>query len=75
MRDLNYELKQLCYRNRDGSFTTQSDWGRILDLIATQLHELGYRDMHTTSLKPKHVEALAERWQAESLSPGRSRTG
>jgi site-specific recombinase XerC len=70
MRNLNYELKQLCHRNRDGSFATQADRERILDLIANQLHELGYRDMRATSLKPKHVEALVERWKAESLSPG-----
>ena len=25
MRNLNYELKQLCYRNRDGSYATQAD--------------------------------------------------
>ncbi len=53
-----------------GSFATQADRGRILDLIANQLHELGYRDMRATSLKPKHVEALTERWKADSLSPG-----
>ena len=53
MRNLNYELKQLCHRNRDGSYATQADRERILDLIANQLHELGYRDMHATSLKPK----------------------
>jgi site-specific recombinase XerC len=70
MRNLNYELKQLCHRNRDGSYATQADRERILDLIANQLHELGYKDMRATSLKPKHVEALAERWKAESLSPG-----
>jgi site-specific recombinase XerC len=70
MRNLNYELKQLCYRNRDGSYATQADRARILDLIANQLHQLGYKDMRATSLKPKHVEALVARWQAESLSPG-----
>jgi site-specific recombinase XerC len=70
MRNLNYELKQLCHRNRDGSYATQADRARMLDLIANQLHELGYKDMRATSLKPKHVEALAERWKAESLSPG-----
>jgi integrase len=70
MRNLNYELKQLCHRNRDGSYATQADRWRMLDLIANQLHELGYKDMRATSLKPKHVEALAERWKAESLSPG-----
>ena len=28
MRDLNYQLKQLCRRNRDGSFATQADRAR-----------------------------------------------
>ena len=70
MRNLNYELKQLRYRNRDGSYATQADRWRMLDLIANQLHELGYKDMRATSLKPKHVEALIARWQAESISAG-----
>lgn len=59
MRNLNYELEQLCRRNRDGSFVTR----RNHDLVANQLHELGYRHMATASLKPKHVERLVERWQ------------
>src|ERR1043166_957009 len=33
-----------------------ADGSRILDLIANQLHELSYKDMCATSLKPKHVE-------------------
>ena len=70
MRNLNYELKQLCHRNRDGSYATQADRAHMLDLIANQLHELGYKDMRATSLKPKHVEALVARWKAESVSPG-----
>ena len=70
MKDLNYELKQLCRRSRDGSYATQADRERTLDLIADQLLAMGYRHMHAMSLKPKHVEALAERWQAESLSAG-----
>ena len=41
MRNLNYELKQLCRRNRDGSFATQRDRERVLDLVASQLHEMG----------------------------------
>ena len=40
MRDLNYSLKQLCHRNRDGSFAKQADRDRILDLIADQLYEM-----------------------------------
>ena len=41
MRDLNYSLKQLCMRNRDGSYATQADRQHILDLIANQLEENG----------------------------------
>jgi hypothetical protein len=70
MRDLNYALKQLGRRNRDGSYATQADREHILDLIADQLEELGFRHMDASSLKPKHVEKLVERWLAEGLSPG-----
>jgi Phage integrase, N-terminal/Integrase len=70
MRDLNYELKQLCRRNRDGSYATQRDRERVLDLVAGQLQELGYRHMAAASLKPKHVEGLVNRWQLEGLAIG-----
>ena len=70
MRDLNYQLKQLGRRNRDGSFATQADRERMLALFANQLHEAGYRHMRPDSLKPKHVEALLERWKAEEISAG-----
>src|SRR5438105_14959366 len=70
MRDLNYDLKQLCHRNRDGSYATQADREHILDLVADQLGEMGFRHMNAHSLKPKRVEKLVERWLAENLSPG-----
>jgi hypothetical protein len=70
MRDLNYQLKQLCRRNRDGSFATQRDRARVLDLVANQLQEAGFRHLGATSLKPKHVEGLVARWQAEGLAVG-----
>ena len=70
MRDLNYQLKQLCRRNKDGSFTTQRDRERLLTQMANQLHDLGYRHMSAQSLKPKHVEALVKHWQGEALSVG-----
>ena len=70
MRDLNYQLKQLCRHNRDGSHQTQRDRERMLLLIADRLHVLGYRKMGAQSLKPKHVEALVDRWKAERLGPG-----
>ena len=70
MKTLNYELKQLCARNRDGSFATQADRERILTLVANQLREMGFVNMQAQSLKPKHVEKLVERWTAEGLSTG-----
>jgi hypothetical protein len=70
MRDLNYQLKQLCQRNRDGSFATRADRERILYLVANQLVELGFRHMSADSLKPKHVVALVERWQGEQVATG-----
>ena len=70
VRDLNYQLKQLCRRNRDGSYATQRNRERLLSLIADQLHALGYRGMRAQSLKPKHVEALVKLWQGEGLSVG-----
>ncbi len=70
MRELNYQLKQLCRRNRDGSYRTQADRERQLTLIANQLRALGYRKMSAQSLKPKHVEALVKHWQEGGLSVG-----
>jgi integrase len=68
MDKLQWDLKQLCKRNRDGSFSTQAARERMLDLSARQLADLGYKDMRAQSLKPKHVDALVSRWLGEGLS-------
>jgi hypothetical protein len=70
MREFNYELKQLCRRNCDGSYATRADRERILDLIANQLQEMGFKHMHATSLKAKHVAALVARWHTEQIATG-----
>ncbi|MFO1321716.1 MAG: phage integrase N-terminal domain-containing protein [Burkholderiales bacterium] len=70
MRDLNFQLKQLCHRNQEGSFATRATRERILTRVANQLHELGFRHLAVQGLKPKHVEALVQRWTAEGLSAG-----
>jgi integrase len=70
MDDLTYTLRQLCQRNRDGSYTTQADRMRSLSLAARQLREAGFRQMKASSLKGKHVQALLEHWQGEGLSSG-----
>lgn len=70
MRDLNYDFKQICRHNRDGSYGTQADRQNILDLVADQLHEMGFRGLRAQGFKPKHVQKLVERWLAEGLAPG-----
>jgi site-specific recombinase XerC len=70
MKKLNFELKNLCDRNRDGSYATREKRFRALQQCADQLHEMGYKKMGKSSLKPKHVEALVERWKQEELTPG-----
>lgn len=70
MKDLNYQLMKLCRANRDGSYSTEATRRRILDRIANQLHELGYKHMQAKSLKPKHVGALVSLWKDQGLSVG-----
>ena len=71
MRDLNYRLKGICNRNCDGGYSTRKRRWKELDLIARQLHEIGYtrfKDPHKP--KGRHVTALVERWKAQGLSVG-----
>jgi integrase len=70
MDDLTHTLRELCYRNRDGSHATQRDRLRILMLASRQLREAGFRQMRATSLKGRHVDLLVERWQREGLTAG-----
>ena len=70
MRDLNFETKQLCERNRDGSHSTQANRQKILNLVADQIHGLGFRNLKLGNIKPKHIEALINHWKLEGLSSG-----
>lgn len=70
MKNLNYQLKALCERNQDGSRDTQFKRFQLLQTMANQLNEMGYRRMDATSLKPKHVDALVAAYMEEALSPG-----
>ncbi|MEZ5573371.1 MAG: integrase domain-containing protein [Halioglobus sp.] len=70
MRDLNYQLKLLCKHSHEGSFETRVGRERQLSAIANQLHDLGFRQLKATSLKQKHVQALADQWLQQNLSPG-----
>ena len=70
MRDLNYQIKGICNRNKDGSYATQAARLRNLDLMANQLHDLGFCHLKATGLKPKHVVALVQYWKKESIAIG-----
>jgi site-specific recombinase XerC len=71
MHDLNYSIKQVTDRNRDGSQGTRANRSRILSQAADQLREDGFRhlkDVH--DLKGRHINALLARWRSDGLSPG-----
>ena len=70
MRDLKYQLKQLCHRNRNGSYATQAKRMHNLMLIAYQLYGLGFRGMKPRSLKQKQVDALFKDWLRQGLAVG-----
>ena len=70
MRNLNYQLKQICKHWRDGSYVTQNNRERMLTLIANELHGLGYHHMRANSLRPKHIEALVNHWQDKGIAIG-----
>jgi site-specific recombinase XerD len=71
MRDLNYDLKQMCLRNPTGSRATQSERFNGLQRCADDLHSLGFRHMRKHSLDAKHVPALVGKWKdKDKLSTG-----
>ena len=70
MKRLEYQLKQLAYHNRDGSFATQAARKKHLKRFARELRALGYNQMHVRSLKLKHVHALIIHWQGTGCSIG-----
>ena len=70
MHDLNHQLKELCQRNRDGSFATRADHERLLTLCANDLAQRGFHHLNAASLKPKHVAALLDKWKQDGVSTG-----
>lgn len=70
MRDLNFQLRNLCLNCNEDSFATQAKRLADLDLVANQLHDLGFRRLSINGLKPKHVYSLVELWKKENVSIG-----
>lgn len=70
MRPINFDFKNLCQRNKDGSYATQADRFRSLQLIGSQLHELGFKGLRARNIGTKHVCALVAHWKEQGLSTG-----
>ena len=70
MRQLNFDLKTLQARHRDGAFVTRRDRAYALAQAANLLHALGFRRLRATGLKRKHVNALVAQWQRQGLAVG-----
>ena len=70
MRQLNFDLKTLQARHREGAFNTRRDRAYVLDQAAHMLHALGFRRLRATGLKRKHVNALVAEWQRRGLATG-----
>ena len=70
MRQLNFDLKTLQARHREGGFITRRDRSYVLDQAAHMLHALGFRRLRATGLKRKHVNALVAEWQRRGLAAG-----
>ena len=54
----------------EGSFATQRDRRYHVKMIARQLAEAGFRKLKAKGLKPKHIDALVERWKRDGISTG-----
>lgn len=70
MRNLAFQMKTMCNRNKGGSHATQATRLRHFSTIAKAMEELGFRNLDIKSLKPKHVDALVAYWKEQSLSVG-----
>lgn len=68
MRTLNWQIKGVCHQNKERSYATQNQRSRMLQQMATQLYDLGYRHVEVRTLKPKHVGALLELWRAQGIA-------
>ena len=70
MRQLNFDLKTLQTRHREGAFLTRRDRSYALNQAADMLHALGFRRLRATGLKRKHIDALVAEWQRRGLATG-----
>ena len=70
MRQLNFDLKRLQERHREGGFVTRRDRSYALAQAANTLHELGFKRLRAAGFRRKHTDALVREWQRRGLSTG-----
>ena len=66
----NPDLVKLTWLHQEDGYSTRRGRRAIVKMIAGQLGEMGFRQLRARNLKPKHAEALVERWKQEGLSLG-----
>lgn len=65
-----YKANKLLNQHNTSSFATKSERFKTIKLIDKQLVELGFKGVELKGFKPKHVNALVKKWDADRLSPG-----
>lgn len=65
-----FQANKILKQHDSSSFATKSERFKTIRLVDKQLVELGFKGLELKSLKPKHIDALLGKWQADKLSVG-----
>lgn len=68
MDALTYDLLRIARRSGEGSYATQANRKAMLKQMAATLKEGGFKLPGASSIKPKHIEFLLERWREAEVS-------
>ena len=68
MDQLSMDIVRLCRRSRQGSIATQKNRQTGLTAMAAELKGMGFNIRAAHHFKPKHVEALVERWKTDDVA-------
>jgi len=74
MRDLNWEIKQLCEENVDGSYATQDGRAHTLSSFANVMHDKGLTRLTLRGIKPNHIDAFVADCQGRGLADSTMKT-
>ena len=68
LRQLEYDIGDICRRNPQGPQATQRDRERTLLLCAKQLFDKGIRRKRAVNLSDSNIRSLVDGWHAQQLS-------